>query len=153
MTADVFPSTLLQQHGLHLLAGKTQASSNRRSIPAAPCSWVCHRSSPHANKSTAFASDFLPGLFKDVSSLTRGGVTIKVEGMKSFVCRRHLTAEPPTYRLSFTGSKLTLDAQMNLIQIHPLLWLCQQTASVCSERDLHTQTYPLPLPARSVEAA
>lgn len=52
-----------------------------------------------------------------------GDITAKGEGMDSFVSRRHLITEPPTDHTSLTGSKLTLDAQMNLIQIHPLLQL------------------------------
>lgn len=137
MNLELFPSTLLQQRGIYLRAGKTQASSNRHGIPADLCSCPCHHSLPHTNKSPAFASAFLPGLFKDVSYLTHGSITVKAEGKDSFVSRRHLITEPPTYHISFTGSKLTLDAQMNLMQIHPSLSLCQKIVSICSETVSH----------------
>lgn len=52
-----------------------------------------------------------------------GDITGKGEGMDSFVSSRHLITEPPTDHTLLTGSKLTLDARMNLIQIHPLLYL------------------------------
>lgn len=121
MHMEVFLTMLPQQDELYLCAGKTQVSCYHRSIPAGHCSCICHHSLPYTNQSPAFASDFLCGLFKDASYLTHGGITVKVEGPDSFLSKRHLIAEPPTYHILFTGSKLTLDAQMNLIQIHPLL--------------------------------
>lgn len=68
MDTELFSSTPLQQCRLHLSAGKTQTSSSSHSIPAAPCSCLCQLSLPYTNKSPAFASDFLPGLFKDALS-------------------------------------------------------------------------------------
>lgn len=71
INTELFSSMLLQQHGLHLGAGKTQTSSNSHSIPAAPCSCLYQLSLPYTNKSPAFPSDFLPGLFKDALSDAR----------------------------------------------------------------------------------
>lgn len=108
-----------------------QASSNHCSIPVAPCFCLCHHSLPCSNKSPAFALDFLPGLIKDASYLTHGGIIVKVEGRDSFVSSRCLTAEPPTYHIlqADTGCPNEPDPNSFLAVTLPedcfhLLWDC-----------------------------